>query len=262
MMTARSLRWFYHQATRRQSTADEEYVITTTAKRVSDQPKMKTRKYLPENQFIFNLVLENWERGTPLSKIDLREHVLRECSTFSVEWKDHYGPDIDPDHKKLHVFMDRALEKIGFVARDKTISQIVPKGWRTMAESGAKRIRTRFLKEDVNVVLAADELFVRFNETVKNLIVPIGVKRVGTKHKCDEKIGCTVLPTMDLTHGMLMPPVIIFTGVFCAKLMEQWSKYQDSLVLFNTKHWMTSETFGLYLGCVDHEDVQKKRELA
>ena len=68
-----------------------------------------------------------------------------------------------------------------------------------MAEAGAKRVRERFKKENVDVVVAADETFVRFHESKNTVIAPLGEKRVGSTAKIDEKSGCTVLPLMDMT---------------------------------------------------------------
>ena len=39
-----------------------------------------------------------------------------------------------------------------------TISQKIPTNWRELAERGARRVRTTFKEENVDVVLAADEM--------------------------------------------------------------------------------------------------------
>ena len=45
------------------------------------------------------------------------------------------------------------------------------------------------------------------------MIDPLGEKRVGTVAQIDDKAGCTVLPTMDMTASQLLKPMVIFTGV-------------------------------------------------
>jgi hypothetical protein len=34
--------------------------------------------------------------------------------------------------------------------------------------------------------------------------------------------------------------MIIFTGVYCAKLMKHWADFDPAKVIFNESHWMTS----------------------
>ena len=81
----------------------------------------------------------------------------------------------------------------------------------------------------------------------RQVVAPCGVKRVGSTTVIDDKSGCTVLPTMEMNSSSLLPVMIIFTGVFGAKLMKEWKNYTRSLVLFTENHWMTSETFVIYL---------------
>ena len=114
-------------------------------------------------------------------------------------------------------------------------------------KKGAARVRERFMEEDIDVVLAADETFIRFHESFDTVLAPIGEKRIGSTARIDNKMGCTVLPTMDMSASCLLPPMIIFTGVFGGHLMKRWRNYSNSLVLFTEKHWMTSNTFILYL---------------
>jgi len=52
---------------------------------------------------------------------------------------------------------------------------------------GAARVRNKFKNEDVSVVVAADESFLRFHESSSELLAPKGVKRVGTAIKRNEK---------------------------------------------------------------------------
>ena len=128
-----------------------------------------------------------------------------------------------------------------------SIAQKVPDNWKELALVGAERVRTLFLKEKVEVVLAADETFLKFHEKDDNLLVPRGVKRVGTASKIDEKDGCTLMVTMDMASSQLTTPFIIFRGTFGARLMKEWSGYKTSTVLFTENHWQTSSTVIIYL---------------
>jgi hypothetical protein len=76
-----------------------------------------------------------------------------------------------------------------------------------------------FLKEGADVILAANETFLKFHERDIRFLVPRGVKRVGSASKMDEKDGCTLMVTMDMATSQLTHPFIIFKGVFGARLM-------------------------------------------
>jgi hypothetical protein len=105
------------------------------------------------------------------------------------------------------------------------------------AETNTARIRTLFL-EDVDVVVNADEAFVLFNMQEHRLIVPTGIKRVGSAAQVDnDKVGATALIACELKTSMILPPMIIFRGVYGAKLMQQWQGFEDGNVpLFFNSH--------------------------
>ncbi len=63
----------------------------------------------------------------------------------------------------------------------------------------------------------------------------------------NEKIGATVIIAEEYRTSMILPPMIIFTGVYGAKLMQQWESFDDAKIVFNESHWMTSQTRIIYL---------------
>jgi hypothetical protein len=78
-----------------------------------------------------------------------------------------------------------------------------------------------FKNEKVDVVINADETFVLFHMKDTRLIVPQGIKRVGTSTQVDnEKMGATVLISCKFWTSMILPPMVIFTSVYGAKLMQ------------------------------------------
>ena len=103
------------------------------------------------------------------------------------------------------------------------------------------------MKEEVEVVLAADETFLKFHEKDENLVVPRGVKRVGVASKIDMKDGCTLMVTMGMASSQLISPFLIFKGTFGARLMKEWCEHPTSTVLFTKNHWQTSSTVIIYL---------------
>ena len=50
-----------------------------------------------------------------------------------------------------------------------------------------------------------------------------------------------------MASAKLLMPQIIFTGVFGAKLMKDWSDFDESLVLFTENHWHANANLMIYL---------------
>ena len=123
---------------------------------------------------------------------------------------------------------------------------------------GAHRIRKLFLKEDIGVVLSADETFLRFRETSSKVLAPKGIRRVGVTLYVTENDGCSVMIPLDMFANIVLPLVIILTGVFGAKLMEEYKDIIKSTVLFTETHWMTSATNMLYFKCLSNLYPGKK----
>ena len=213
-----------------------------------------TLKFGEVQDFIKSSVTTRWNMGLSMSTHELKGLLLIKCEKDDwMEWSRVYGricAEVKGTRlrdKSLHTFIRRSLNKFGFTIRKKTVSQSIPEDWLSLVKKGAARVRERFMEEDVDVVLAADETFIRFHESYDTVLAPIGEKRIGSTARIDNKMGCTVLPTMDMSASCLLPPMIIFTGVFGGYLMKRWRNYSNSLVLFTEKHWMTSNTFILYL---------------
>jgi hypothetical protein len=237
-----------HQATLSIANATKALYVRQNDKRIGNKRQSSTRKYVEVQDFIARTIIDRWNMGMPLSKEELRRLVLMKSKEQNwYEWRETYGQGSSQTIRKLTVFLDRAIRKIGFSIRKNTVSQKIPEDWRRLSELGAQRVRNYFKDARVDVVLAADETFIRFHESRGLLIAPSGEKRVGTAAQIDDKAGCTVLPTMDMTASQLLTPMVIFTGVFGATLMKKWQTYAQSLVMFTEKHWMTAETFILYV---------------
>jgi hypothetical protein len=114
------------------------------------------------------------------------------------------------------------------------MSQTVPVDWCNKAEENSARIRERFRANNVDVVVNADETFLLFHPFGEKLLAPVGVKCVGTAAQVDnEKFGATVMIACEYWTSSILPPMVIFTGVYCAKLMTEWAKYSKG----NFVHW-------------------------
>lgn len=236
-----------HQTIKAACSRDEKFCpyVKVKTKRIPATPFPKTTRNHEANRFVAELVKDRWNSGLPIGKIEVANQLLTFCEKKEMKnWLTKYGKN---KTKERYIFVQRALSKEGFCVRKSTVSQKIPLDWRSKAEEGAARVRETFLKENVDVVIAADETFIRFHEAYDKVIAPRGEKRIGSAAFADEKAGCTVLPTMEMNSSLLLSPLIIFTGVFGATLMKQWKNYRKGLVLFTEKHWMTSETFVIYI---------------
>ena len=54
------------------------------------------------------------------------------------------------------------------------------------------------------------------------------------------KNGCSVIIILDMFANITLPPYIIFTAIFGAKLMKEYKDMTKATVLFTEIHWMTS----------------------
>ncbi|KAH9154262.1 hypothetical protein AeRB84_003612 [Aphanomyces euteiches] len=123
----------------------------------------------------------------------------------------------------------------------------VPKNWNEIAVEDSARICEHM--KNCDRIVAMDETFILFHPHKEKLLVPTGSKRAGTVIPVeDEKKGITLVVGCELYASRLLPPFIINTGEFGAKLMQEWRSYKKSVVLFNSTHWMTQYILILFLG--------------
>lgn len=236
-----------HQKLSRSKTTSSVY-LSRKAKRLSKSPLYQPRKHFEELQFIVNVAQKRWEEGLPIEMETLALKVVNNSKRLNMnsDFVKSYCNNDEQSRKKLNVIIKRVLGKHGLTVRKKTVSQSIPKDWRTIAIQSTSKIRQQFRKVGVSVVLSADETFIRFNESSDHCIAPKGIKRVGFCAKENEKGGVTLLPTLDMTSSRLLPPLIIFKAKFGARLMKDWSSYTKSFVVFTDSHWMTQHVMLLY----------------
>jgi DDE superfamily endonuclease len=213
-------------------------------KRVPRKTRSKSIKHIPVNEYVVNVCTEHLNMGVPLGKEALKKMVTSEFAGSKEEekWNEIYGKNKD----NLRSFVRRAMDKGDFVTREKSVSQKIPEDWYPLSLEGAARVRATFLRENVDVVLAADETFVKFSESSSKVIVKKGAKRVGCAINMDLKDGCTVIPTMNMLGSRLLEPVVVFKGGFGKTLMNRYATYEGALVMFSDSHWMTGETTLVY----------------
>jgi len=97
-------------------------------------------------------------------------------------------------------------------------------------------VRKLFKEEDVDVVLSADETFLRFHECTKKVLAPIGVKRIGVALSVNEKNGRSVMITLDIFANIALLPFIIFTDVVGVYLIKEYKDMTKATLLFADIH--------------------------
>ena len=144
--------------------------------------------------------------------------IIREVYDF---FRDHEDCGIGSDFHKRYLkadkgsqlanFLTRVLKRIDFVARKNSISQVVPDKWEELAMCSSVSIRDTV--KDCDVIVNADQTFVKMYMERDYVLAPRGTKRVGGKvTPADKKKGFTVMVTVDMLANEVLPPFIVFTG--------------------------------------------------
>jgi hypothetical protein len=176
-------------------------------------------KYKELEHFIVETVRHCWGSGATISPEQLHHKVLQHIASK----EDQYEDFVHGKRSTLNRYVLRVFARNRFSIQKNSISQSVPADWQLKAEENAARIRATFLKEDVDVVINADETFLLFHPFGKRLIAPTGVKQVRSVVQVDnEKWGATVMIVCNYCTSCILPLMIIFTGVYGAKLMKHW----------------------------------------
>ncbi len=184
----------------------------------------RPKKWTNLETFTDQKVRHYWECGAPITSEQL--HLLVQQHLTNSNDNEAVKLFVNGKRNTLTKFISRTLRRNNWSIRKITISQSVPVDWRKKAEQNSARIRAKFRAEDVDVVVNADETFLLFHPFGDKLLAPTGIKRVGSAVQVDnEKWGATVMIACEYRTSSILPPMIIFTGVYCAKLMTQWAKY-------------------------------------
>jgi hypothetical protein len=83
-------------------------------------------------------------------------------------------------------------------------------------------MRVKFRTQNIDVVMNADETFLLFHPFGEKLLAPTRIKHVETAVQVDnEEWGATVMIAFEYRTSSILPPMVMFTGVYYAKLMTQ-----------------------------------------
>ena len=101
------------------------------------------------------------------------------------------------------------------------MSQKVPEDWDVIAQTEAERICETFRAAGIDVLINADEMFLKVYPDNEHVIAPEGAKRVGSTIQTDEKKGLTAILEMDFFPSTLLPPFVISDGAKNGRLSKQ-----------------------------------------
>ena len=130
-----------------------------------------------------------------------------------------------------------------------------------------------FTENKVTVVVTADQTFVRFLLAQEKLLVPTGVKRVGSNvQKADERKGVTFMLAAyfwkakgaDTIKRGLLPPFIVFNGKSGATLdkrYKDWSRREghSGSMNFQSKHWFDGPMTIRWINWLEGQFPQSER---
>jgi hypothetical protein len=239
-------------------------------KRVERSDSGKPRKWVDQAKAVEDFVQDRWNSGDPATRQEVYD-MLRtrdDCDVGSAYYEGFLTPN---KQAGLAGFVTRCLNRINYSERKNSIGQKVPEDWREQAIANAEEVRKVFKEADVDIVVNADQTFLRFYPEQEYVLAPKGCKRVGGKVKTDEKAGCTLMVSAELNSSRLLPPFIVMNGTkkINAKNLQQtlWWRYRDwssrpghnATITFQQKHWfdedITIEYLEFLLQCYTREVI-------
>lgn len=116
--------------------------------------------------------------------------------------------------------------------------QKVPNNWHAIAMDSAYDIRKGMIDNDVDVIVAGDQTFIRFLMEGTEVIAPTGAQRVGSLVGGNDKAGGTLMVTAELNGSRLVLPFIVLDGKADGRLAKEYAKCAGSAtIVFQKKHW-------------------------
>ena len=132
-----------------------------------------------------------------------------DCEEGTVFWKSYL--DHRKDSSSLANFLTRTLDRIDFRTRKNSIGQVVPDSWRSDAEAASKIIQEKL--KDCEIIVNADQTFIKLHMENDYVLAPAGTKRVGGKvNPNDKKAGFTFMVTIEMFSNLICPPFLVFNG--------------------------------------------------
>ena len=207
--------------------------FTLVNKSVKNQYKARLSKYPAMVKKITDFVQWGWHSGAPVTRQACYMKAKEFCTEGDRFWKQYVNPEKDSAQTQLAHWLSRVLSKIGFSTRKETVSQSIPNNWKELSKRFSEETLEYLRRKEVNVVVTADQTFVRFLLANEDILVPTGVRRVGSNVKTDdERKGVTLMLTAFIWRNKatgiiktgVLPPFMVFNGK-TGKTLDR--KYKD-----------------------------------
>ena len=232
---------------------EESLVGKFTLVNLKDKMQVRNRgpKYPEMSKTVANFILQGWHSGSPVTRHDCYQKAVETCKKNGAFFKQYVDPKKSSASAQLSHWVTRLLKQIGFSSRKETVSQKVPENWVELSKAFSIAMLEKFRTARVDVVLCADQTFIRYRLAKEKLLVPKGLRRVGTTTvEHDERKGVTLMLTAyveknwrtgDLASGVL-PPFLVFNGKTGATLDNRYSDWcqrpgHSGSMNFQSKHW-------------------------
>ena len=221
--------------------------------KIPDKMQVRGRrvKYNIMCKKITDYILTGWHSGAPVS----RQACYTKCRLWCNKDDEFYKQYVDPNKSSARIqlchWLTRLLKRIGFSSRKETVSQKIPNDWKEQSVAFSQNILKYFRDNNIDVVVCADQTFVRYLLAKEELLVPTGTRRVGTTvQSADERKGVTLMLSafvrrnddVDKITTGLLPPFIVYNGKTGATLDKRYSDWSrrpghTGSMNFQQRHW-------------------------
>ena len=143
---------------------------------VNEMDKMQVRdrkpKYLHVTKSVRDFILEGWYSGTPRTRHGCYLMAMESCEKDGGFYQQYVDPNKRSASAQLSHWLSRLLKRMGFSSRKETISQKVPENWIELSKAFCLSMQKHFKDAKVDVIVCADQTFVKFRLAKEKLIVP------------------------------------------------------------------------------------------
>lgn len=231
----------------------------TRTKRMKRKDSGAARKNVEISDAVEEYIQHRWESGDPASRHEAYDMIR--CRDDCAEGSDfHNRYLLDSKKSALAMFVTRCLDRMNYCVRKNSIGQKVPADWRERSEVNVEEIVAVLKEAKVEVVINADQTFIRYYPESDYVCAPKGAKRIGGNLSSNEKSGFTLMVGAELNSSSLVAPFVVFDGTKkkSARNLQQtsWWKYRNwkseapgrtATVTFHPKHWFDEDISIEYL---------------
>ena len=148
--------------------------------------ELRPVKYPEMYKRVTEYILYGWHSGTPVSRQACYMEIFEFSGGAGIFYNQYICPEKDTAPAQLCHWLTRSLKRIGFSERKETISQKIPDNWKELSKEFSKNALDYLRKNAVDLVVTADQTFINLLLAKDDLLVPTGIRRVGTSVEGDD----------------------------------------------------------------------------